>query len=280
MTNDYLRIDSHQHFWKYDPVRYSWLEGPLIGLQKDFLPEDLSPILEENNFDGCIAVQADQSERETEFLLRLAQEENFIKGVVGWVDLTDPNSQRRLEHFSKNPLFKGVRHTLYDQKGEFMEDPAFQRGISNLKDFGLTYDILAFDYQLPGAVKLVEQFPHQSFVLDHMGKPQISEGVSPDWEQNIKRLADHPNVYCKLSGLITETKNFDWKREDFQPFLDVVVEAFGVDRLMFGSDWPVCLAAGNYKQVVEIISSYFKDDPSALEKVFGKTAAKFYNIQC
>lgn len=279
MTNDYFRIDSHQHFWKYDPVRYSWLEGPLGDLQKDFLPEDLSPILEENNFNGCIVVQADQSESETEFLLRLAGEEKFIEGVVGWVDLSSPNCHKRLEYFAGNPVFKGVRHTVYDKQGEFMLEPAFQRGISHLKELGLTYDILAFDYQLPGAINLVEQFPEQAFVLDHIGKPQISEGVSPEWEKNIKRLAAQPNVYCKLSGLVTETRNFHWEKEDFQLFLNVVVEAFGTDRLMFGSDWPVCLAAANYKQTVEIIRSYFKDDPSALKKVFGKTAAKFYNIQ-
>jgi L-fuconolactonase len=279
MTNDYLRIDSHQHFWKYDPVRYSWLEGPLGDLQKDFLPEDLAPLLEEHNFDGCLAVQADQSESETEFLLKLAMENNFVKGVVGWIDLTNPNSRKRLEHFSKNLLFKGLRHIVYDKQGEFMEDPAFQSGISHLKEFGLTYDILAFEYQLPGAVKLVEQFPEQAFVLDHMGKPQISKGVSPEWEQNIIRLAEYPNVYCKLSGLVTETRNFQWDKQDFQPFLKVVVEAFGIDRLMFGSDWPVCLAAANYKQTVEIIHSYFEHDFSAVEKVFGKTAARFYNIQ-
>lgn len=279
MTNDSLRIDSHQHFWKYDTDRYSWLEGPLEELQKDFLPGDLTPLLKEHSFDGCIAVQADQSERETKFLLRLAGEENFIKGVVGWINLTDPNSYRRLKHFAGNPVFKGVRHTVYDKQGEFMLEPAFQRGISHLKEFGLTYDILAFDYQLPGAVKLVEQFPEQAFVLDHMGKPQIIEGVSPEWEENIKRLSEHPNVYCKLSGLVTETRNFHWEKKDFQPFLKVVVEAFGIDRLMFGSDWPMCLAAANYNQTVEIIQSYFKDDPSALEKVFGRTAAKFYNIQ-
>lgn len=279
MSKDYLRIDSHQHFWKYDPVRYSWLEGPLEDLQKDFLPEDLEPLLKKYNFDGSIAVQADQSEKETEFLLHLSQQNHFVKGVVGWIDLTQPNARGRLQHYAKNSLFKGVRHIVYDQKGEFMEDPAFQNGISHLKEFDLTYDILCFDYQLQGAVKLVNEFPEQKFVLDHMGKPQISEGVSLEWAKNIKALAAQPNVYCKLSGLLTEMNDFRWKVEDFEPFLDVVLNAFGKDRLMYGSDWPVCLAAAHYNQTVEIIHSYFNHDFSALEKMFGKTAARFYNVQ-
>lgn len=274
-----LKIDSHQHFWKYDPVRYSWIDNSMKKIKRNFLPGDLEPVLRKNGFDGCIAVQADQSEAETDFLLKLASHNHMVKGVIGWLDLTSPEFTEKLTECADNPYLKGLRHTHYDKAGEFMLDSNFQNGISKLQDFNLTYDILAFDYQLPGAVKLVENFPEQSFVLDHMGKPRISEGVSAEWKKNIEQLAEHPNVYCKLSGFITQTKNFNWKAGDFRPFLDIVFKAFGEERLMFGSNWPVCLVAASYAQTVEIITAHFKENSSAREKIFGSTAEKFYNIQ-
>lgn len=275
-----MKIDSHQHFWKYNPETYSWIPDKMSVIKRDFTPEDLQPELSENGFSGCIAVQADQSEEETETLLKLASGYGFIKGVVGWVDLSSLEVRDRLEYFSKSPFFIGVRHTVWDKKGEFMTAPEFQRGIANLATLGLTYDILAFDYQLGAAVELVQAFPRQKFVLDHMGKPKISKKPAKSWEQNIRLLAECPNIWCKISGLVTETQDLRWKPSDFHPFLEVVVEAFGVDRLMFGSDWPVSLAAASYEEVVgvveEFFSSYSKEERA---KIFGENAAEFYNLK-
>lgn len=273
-------IDSHQHFWKYTPEKHSWITDEMAEIRRDFYPEDLQPLLKDHGFSGCVAVQADQSEAETELLLNHAKKYDFIKGVVGWVDLCSPNVEDRLQQFSENPFLKGVRHTVWDEQGEFMLAPYFQRGISVLTEVGLTYDILAFDYQLSSAVKLVETFPKQKFVLDHMGKPQISEKPDREWVENIEELGGNKNVWCKISGLVTETPNFSWKSSDFFPFLEVVVSAFGVDRIIFGSDWPVCLSAAQYPDVVgvvdEFFSSYSEEDK---RKIFGGNASHFYNLK-
>ena len=220
-----MKIDSHQHFWHYNPETYSWIPDEMSAIRRDFTPEDLGPILKKNGFSGCVAVQADQSEEETENLLKMAGEQNFIKGVVGWLDLSSENVEERLEHFSKNPFLKGLRHTEWDEKGEFMTAPDFQRGIGLLANLGLTYDILAFDYQLPAAVDLVQEFPRQKFVLDHIGKPKISGKPEKEWEKNIRELGEQPNVWCKISGLVSQTPDLKWKASDFESYLEVVVEA-------------------------------------------------------
>lgn len=248
-------------------------------IQKDFFPQDLAPVLLKNQIYACVAVQADQSEEETEFLLKLADEHDFIKGVVGWIDLTAANVEERVEHYSQNSLFKGVRSVVFDNEGEFMRDPDFRNGISHLNKYGLTYDILAFDYQLSATVDLVRKFPEQAFVLDHMGKPQISKGVSEDWRENIRKLADCENVSCKISGLVTETDNFIYKLEDFHPFLNEVLTAFGEDRLMFGSDWPVCLTSASYEEVLSIAEGFFIAANCNIENIFGKNTARFYNLR-
>ncbi len=275
-----MTIDSHQHFWAYDAERYSWINESMKAIQRDFLPSDLLPILKKNGIDGCIAVQADQSEAETEFLLELAAKNDFIKGVVGWVDLQKSNVRERLEHFSSNKLFKGVRHIVQDEPDEyFMLRPDFQRGIAQLSAFDLAYDILVYQQQLPSAIALVHNFPAQTFVLDHMAKPRISKGLDPGWKLNIKELAKCPNVYCKLSGLVTETKGFNWEKGDFVPFLDTVLEAFGADRVLFGSDWPVCLLAASYGDVKGILDRYM-EQRSWVKKdlIFGKNAISAYQL--
>ena len=275
-----MRIDSHQHFWKYNANTYSWIPDEMSMIRRDFSPEDLQPVLSKDGFSGCVSVQADQSEAETEKLLKYAEEHDFIKGVVGWIDLESPYVETRLKDFSKNRFLKGIRHTVWDEKGEFLLAPDFQRGISALGTFNLTYDILVFDYQLGAAVELVKAFPEQKFVLDHMGKPNILEEPDREWVENIRKLGECENVCCKISGLVTEAPNFKWKESDFFPFLEVVVSAFGVERLMFGSDWPVCLAAANYLDVVgvveEFFSSYSEEDKA---KIFGKNAVDFYNLK-
>lgn len=275
-----MKIDSHVHFWQYNPDTYSWIPEEMAGIRRDFTPEDLEPLLKDNGFSGCAAIQADQSEAETEGLLKMAKQHNFIKGVVGWVDLTSEDVEDRLKHFTKNPFFKGIRHTVWDKKGEFMTAPEFQRGLTLLANLGLTYDILAFDYQLDSAVKMVQAFPRQKFVLDHMGKPKISGRPEKNWVKSIKQLGECPNVWCKVSGLVTQVPGFSWKTSDLLPFLEVVSDAFGPDRIMFGSDWPVCLSAASYKEVIgsveELFKSYSKEDKA---KIFGQNAAEFYNLK-
>ena len=249
-------------------------------LQEDFLPSNLGPILKNNKVDGCVAVQADQSEKETEFLLRLAGENEFIKGVVGWVDLRADNVYERLAHFSQNEKLKGVRHIVQEEPDpEFMLRKDFQNGIGHLARFGLTYDILVYPNQLASAVLLARAFPDQKFVLDHIAKPQISEGLDNQWVHHIKELALNPNVSCKVSGMVTETRNFKWQQEDFSPFIEVVLDSFGWQRLMYGSDWPVCLLGGSYKEVLTIVTDYMDKLPEKERAgIMGLNAINFYSL--
>lgn len=274
-----MRIDSHQHFWKFDPVRDAWIDSSMEKIAQDFLPKDLKPLLRQNQMDGCVAVQADQSEAETEFLLDLAEENSFIKGVVGWVDLSADDLSKRLNFFSKNPLFKGIRHILQAEKEGFMLQDSFLKGIAQLKDFNLTYDILIYPHQLEEANKMIEKNPHQAFVLDHLAKPYIKDQKIERWTSHIKQLAKNRNVYCKLSGMITEADWNHWQAKDFDKYLSVALEAFGVDRLMFGSDWPVCLLAGSYQHVVKIVDQFImKLNPKDQDKIMGENAQNFYNL--
>ena len=274
-----MRIDSHQHFWKFDPVRHSWIDSSMQNIAKDFLPKDLKPLLETNLMDGCIAVQADQSEIETQFLLRLAEENSFIKGVVGWVDLSAEDLSKRLEVFSKNPLFKGVRHVLQAEKEGFMLKDQFLRGISELKNFNLTYDILIYPNQLEEARLLIEKNPDQPFVLDHLAKPYIKQQKIKNWASDIKELAKYKNVYCKLSGIVTEADWNHWQFENFKKYLTVAFDTFGSDRLMFGSDWPVCLLAGSYEHVVKIIDLFIENlEQEEKNNIMGGNACNFYNL--
>ena len=274
-----MRIDSHQHFWKFDPVRHAWIDSSMQNIAKDFLPKDLKPLLESNLMDGCIAVQADQSETETEFLLKLAEENSFIKGVVGWVDLSAEDISQRLEVFSKNPLFKGVRHVLQAEKEGFMLQDPFLKGISELKNFNLTYDILIYPNQLEEARLLIEKNPDQPFVLDHLAKPYIKQQKIKNWASDIKELAKYKNVYCKLSGMVTEADWNHWQFEDFKKYLSVAFDTFGSDRLMFGSDWPVCLLAGSYEHVVKIIDLFIENlEQEEKNNIMGGNACNFYNL--
>lgn len=274
-----MRIDSHQHFWKFDPVRDSWIDSSMQKIARDFLPQDLKPLLSQSQMEGCVAVQADQSETETQFLLDLAGKNTFIKGVVGWVDLRADDLSERLDFFSKNPLFKGVRHILQDEKEGFMMQDSFLRGIRQLKNFNLTYDLLVFPHQLEEAIALVKKNPDQLFVLDHLAKPYIKDQKIEDWAKHIKVLAKHKNVYCKLSGMVTEADWNHWRAQDFEKYLSVALETFGSDRLMFGSDWPVCLLAGSYQHVVQIIELFVKKlKPVEQNKIMGENARSFYKL--
>jgi len=250
-------------------------------LRKDFLPKDLKPILDANGVAGCIAVQADQSEEETEFLLKCAQENPFLKGVVGWVDLRAGNVEERLANYSHNEYFKGVRHIVQAEKDDFLLNKDFQNGVGKLSQYGLSYDLLIYPRQFPATLEMVEKFPNQIFVLDHIAKPSVSQKLDAEWVKNILLLSKHENVFCKISGMVTETKNFEWVKSDFTPYLASVVSAFGTDRLLYGSDWPVCLLAADYKEVLGIIVDYFQNF-STLEKskIFALNAIKAYNLDC
>lgn len=276
-----MRIDSHQHFWKFDPVRDSWIDETMGALRRDFLPEDLEPLLSENSVDGCVAIQADQSEDETLFLLDIAAEYNFVRGVVGWVDLCAGNVEERLEFFSKYRSLKGFRHIIQaEQELDFMLGKDFCRGISLLKGFGFTYDILIRQVHLPYLEEFVSRFPDQSFVLDHLAKPNIREGEVEEWEQYIRKVAAFENLHCKLSGMATEADLNHWSSADFKPYIDVVIEAFGIDRVMFGSDWPVCLLGATYQQSCSILDNNTKHlTNTEKDKLWGQNASQFYRLE-
>jgi len=272
-------IDSHQHFWNYDPIRDSWIDDSMSIIRKNFLPKDLEPILIENGVDGCIAVQADQSELETQFLIDCACSNSFIKGVVGWVDLTSKNIDNRLNHFSLNPSFKGVRHIVQAEKKNYLLRKDVQNGISKLKEYNLTFDLLIYPHQIMNAVELVKKFSDQTFILDHIAKPNISKPVSDEWKYGIKLLSENHNVSCKISGMVTETNNFKFNKNDFTPFLDVIFNCFGSERIMFGSDWPVCLVAASYNQTIKIIHNYLENCSKKIkDDIMGNNAIKIYNL--
>ncbi|KAA5546621.1 amidohydrolase family protein [Adhaeribacter rhizoryzae] len=275
-----MHIDAHQHFWQYSPSAYDWIDATMQPLQQDFLPEHLAPLLQQNGFSGSVAVQALQTEAETEFLLNLATQHDFIKGVVGWTDLQAVDVETKLAKFSQNLKLKGLRHVVQaEPDDQFLLRPDFLRGISLLQKFNLTYDILIYPKHLPVATEFVSKFPDQPFVLDHIAKPFIKNHQLLPWAQHIQKLANHSNVYCKLSGMVTEADWHYWQPTDFKPYLDVVMEAFGPDRLMIGSDWPVCTLAGSYTEVMNLVKDYINQLTQAeREKILGSNAVQFYKL--
>jgi L-fuconolactonase len=275
-----MRIDSHQHFWKFDPVRDSWINEEMKLIQRNFLPEDLEPVLKQNNLDGCVTVQSDQSEEENEFQLQNAAEHSFIKGIVGWVDLQSGNVEERLEYYSQFPKMKGFRHVLQgESQRNFMLRPAFMNGIGLLKKYNFTYDILIFPDQLTYTKEFVAAFPDQPFVIDHIAKPYIKDKKIEEWAKDIAALAKYPNVHCKVSGMVTEANWQNWEEADFTPYLDVVTESFGVDRILYGSDWPVCQVAASYSEMIAIVKNYYSSfSEDEQDAIFGENAVKFYNL--
>jgi L-fuconolactonase len=275
-----MRVDAHQHFWQYDPLAHAWMSEQMAPLRRDFLPDELRPQVAAAGFDGTVAVQARQSLEETRWLLKLADRHDFIRGVVGWVDLRSSGLRRQIEEFAGHAKFIGVRHVVHDEPDErFMLRPEFRRGIGLLAEFGLTYDLLLFPRHLPVALELVAEFPAQPFVLDHLGKPAIRDGRSSPWEDDVRALAGFSNVYCKLSGLVTEADWAIWRPEDFSRYLDVVFDAFGPERLMIGSDWPVCTLAGDYAGVMRIVEDRAAGLPlAARAAILGGNCARFYGL--
>jgi L-fuconolactonase len=273
------RIDAHQHFWRFDPEAYGWIDESMQVLRRDYLPEHLLPELERHSFDGSIAVQARETLEETAFLLGLADEFPGLLAVVGWVDLCSPAVEGELERLAAHPKLRGLRHIAQKEADDFLCRPDFQRGIAALERFDLAYDVLVYPRQLEAALELAERFPHQRFVLDHLAKPAIARGELEPWRSRIRLLSRQPNVCCKLSGLVTEADHERWKPGDFRPYLDIVFECFGVERLLYGSDWPVCLLAAPYARVHALIEEYTAGfGPRERAAIFGENAARCYGL--
>jgi L-fuconolactonase len=273
------RIDAHQHFWKFDPVRDSWITEDMARLQRDFLPHQLLEHLTENQIDGSIAVQVDQSPQETEYLVQLADENPMIQGVVGWADFLNPRVEFQLEQWSSFKKLKGFRHIVQAEAPGFLLNPKFKLGIQKLVPFGFTYDLLIYHHQLSEAVDFVRQFPNQKFVIDHIAKPAIREHDLNGWKEGICKLAEHPHVNCKLSGMVTEADWKNWKAEDFTPYFEIALEAFGPNRLMYGSDWPVCLLAASYSEQLGLVHDFIAPlSPTEKLNIMGENAIRFYNL--
>jgi L-fuconolactonase len=275
-----MRIDAHQHFWRYHAAEYDWIDDSMSRLRRDFLPGDLEAELRQTGFDSSIAVQARQSLEETHWLLQLAADSPRIAGVVGWVDLRSPDARRQLENLRRETKLVGVRHVVQSEPDDrFMLQPEFLRGIAMLEGFGLTYDILIYPRHLGVAAEFVQRFPRQRFVLDHLAKPLIKKGIVEPWKADLRELAKWPNVFCKLSGMVTEADWASWKAKDFGPYLEAAFEYFGPQRLMIGSDWPVCTVAGSYSTVMNIVMEYLSKYPEEVaDAVLGSNAQRFWGL--
>lgn len=276
-----MRIDTHQHFWKYDDAgEYGWIDDSMAVLRRDFLPVDARREMSHAGFDACIAVQARQTLEETRWLLALADAHPFIAGVVGWVDLRSDDARAQLERFAGHSKLVGIRHIVQSEPDDrFLLDPAFSRGIALLEEFNLAYDILIYSRHLPVAAEFVERFERQRLVLDHLAKPPIKSGEVQEWERDVRRLAMSPSVFCKLSGLVTEADWHTWTASDIRPYLDVAFDAFGSERLMIGSDWPVCTVAADYTRTMSLVTDYIAERPRPeQDAVLGGNAQRFWGL--
>jgi L-fuconolactonase len=276
-----LRIDSHQHFWRYNSAEYGWIDDSMAALRRDFLPADLRREMPRAAMDACVAVQARQTLEETRWLLELADAHPFVAGVIGWVDLQADDAAEQLERFVDHPKFVGVRHIVQAEGDDrFMLRPRFSRGISLLEDRDLTYDILIYPKHLPVAAELVSRFPRQRFVLDHLAKPDVRSGELREWEKGIRELAAYPFVFCKLSGLVTEADWNRWRTDDIRPYLDVAFDSFGAHRLLVGSDWPVCTVAADYARVMSVVDEYIAGRPAGdRDAVMGGNASRLWRLR-
>ncbi|EON78262.1 L-fuconolactone hydrolase [Lunatimonas lonarensis] len=273
-------IDAHQHFWHYRSADFPWITDKLQVLKRDFLPEELGRILERNGVSGCVAVQAAQHDKETHFLLDLADANPFIRGVVGWIDLEAFNLSEKLHAYLPFSKLKGFRHILQDEEDpSYILRPGFQKGLDVIFERGYTYDLLVFPHQLDGALQTVRNFPEAPMVIDHLAKPGIAKGEIHSWKEKMQSFGEFPHVYGKLSGMVTEHTWDSWKPADFLPYLETMMEVFGEDRLMFGSDWPVCLLAGTYEEVKGVVELFLEGfSPEVRRKVWADNAVRFYSL--
>jgi L-fuconolactonase len=275
-----MRIDAHQHFWTYDPLRHGWIDESMKAIRRDFLPIDLEPELKKAGIDGTVAVQADETDAETEFLLGLAEENAFILSVVGWVDLKGPDTEARLQALKAHRKLSGFRSIMQGRSDEeYLSNKSFLHGVGLLKRYGYRYDLLVYHDQMGSLLRFTDRFPEQPFMLDHLGKPPIAEGGMRRWREEVRVLARHPHTYCKLSGMVTEARRDRWTYNDLVPYMETAAEFFGTDRLCFGSDWPVCLTAADYATVTETVMRFLSQvDEAERERVMGLNAKQFYGI--
>jgi L-fuconolactonase len=275
-----MKIDAHHHFWKYDPVRYSWMNERMEVLKKDYQPADLLVEIEKTGIDGVVSVQADQSMLETDELLEHATRHDFIKGVVGWFPLADSSVEELLSEYANNPWLKGVRHVVQDEPDDrFILGNAFNEGIRKLEQFDLVYDILIYERQLAPSIEFVDLHPNLSFVLDHVAKPRIGDGVMDPWKEQMFDMARRENVTCKLSGMATEANWTEWTLDGLRPYMDVALDAFGPNRLMFGSDWPVARLAVDYEPWVNLCREFISTlSPHEREAIEGGNAIRAYRL--
>jgi L-fuconolactonase len=275
-----LRIDAHHHLWRYTPQEFEWLDESMAALRRDFLPRDLVAEIASAGIDGTVAVQARQTLEETRWLLEQADACAAIRGVVGWAPIAGEEFPEVMEEFEDRPKLKGLRHVIQGEKDEnYILREDFTSGIRAMQGSGLVYDILIYERHLPQTIEFVDEFPEQVFVLDHVAKPMIAAGVKEPWAARMRELGQRENVWCKVSGMVTEADWATWNAETLRPYLDVVVEAFGVERLMAGSDWPVCLAASEYGRWFGVLRDYFAGfSEREREAVFGGTAAEVYSL--
>lgn len=273
-----MRIDSHQHFWSYEPKEFAWIGDDMAAIRRDFGPQDLKPLLDGHGIDGCIAVQAPQTVDETRWLIQLARQNPWIRGVVGWVDLRSTDVETQLDEFSEGLV--GVRHIVQAEPDpEFLAGEAFNRGVAAVGRRNLAYDILIFPPQLPAATRFVDRHPSVRFVLDHLAKPNIREGSFEPWAADLTELSRRPNVWMKVSGMVTEADWGHWRPDHFRRYMDHALHCFGADRLMFGSDWPVCLVAAQYSDVVGIVEDWAsKLSENEQAALFGGNASTAYRL--
>lgn len=275
-----MKIDAHHHFWRYDPVEYGWIDEAMRVIRRDFLPEHLRAEIAAAGVDGVVSVQARQNLAETQWLLDFARTHDFIKGIVGWVDLVSPQVGGELERFAANPKLKSIRHVVQGEPDDnFILREDFNRGIRELQRFNLVYDILILERHLPPTIKFVDAHPNQVFVLDHIAKPRIKADAFEPWHKNLRELAQRPNVYCKASGMVTEADFHNWTEPQLQRYFEAALAAFGPQRLMFGSDWPVCLVACGYARWHQLVSDWIRKlSPTEQSRILGGTAMEAYRL--
>ena len=274
-----MRIDSHQHFWEYNPKKHEWIGSEMSRIQRNFLPGDLLPLLQDAKIDGCVAVQADENLRETDFLLDLASQNSWIFGVVGWVDLGMDGLDEVLDNYSSSKKLVGFREVLQSKDPAYMLREEFIRGIKKIGKRGYTYDILTFPKHLEAALKLVKACPNQPFVIDHLSKPDIKSGEWKSWKKLLAPFAERELIHCKVSGMVTEADWKNWTSEDLFPYMEITLELFGPERMMFGSDWPVCLVAGEYEQVLGVVEDFTNQlSPTEKKQTMGQTADSYYQL--
>lgn len=280
-VNKVMVIDSHQHFWNYKPSKHNWIDDSMSLIRKDFMPPDLKKVYDKNKIDGCITIQVDQTLEETNFLLDLSKKNTFIKGIVGWVDLRASNIDNTLKHYSNYKKIKGFRHIVQDEEDHnFLLRPEFLRGISYLEKYDYVYDILIFPHQLETTLEFVKKFPNHKFIIDHIAKPYIKDGLYDKWARLMSEISKCENVFCKMSGMITEADYNLWTPEQITPYMDLILTSFGSKRILFGSDWPVCLVAGSYKKVKELVTNFIsKLSENEKTNIMGKNAINLYNIK-